>query len=120
MELADSYSRGVEYSVNEETMEVSQVWAYGPEDQSFYARYLGDIDWQPKTDNILITIGGQETDAEGNNALFVDRDCNVQPGLVEVTHEQPAKIVWDLRLQDAGLGWSIYRGERLPPLYSER
>ena len=119
MELADSYSRGVEYSVNEETMEVSQVWVYGPEDESFYARYLGDIDWQPKTDNILITIGGQETDAEGNNA---PRGPGLQRSarLVEVTHEQPAKIVWDLRLQDAGLGWSIYRGERLPPLYSER
>ncbi len=41
-----SYTRAVEYSVNEETMEVSQVWAYGPDDEAFFARYRGDVDWQ--------------------------------------------------------------------------
>jgi len=116
MELADSYTRAVEYSVNEETMEVSQVWVYGPEDETFYARYLGDVDWQPKTDNILVTIGAQETDAEGNNAP-PGPDTQRWARLVELTHEQPAEKVWEMRLQETGLGWSIYRGERLPPLY---
>ena len=116
MDLADSYTRAVEYSVNEETMEVSQVWVYGPDDETFYARYLGDVDWQPNTNNVLITIGAQETDADGNNAPN-------GPGtqrwarLVEVTHEQPAEKVWEMRLQDTRLGWSIYRSHRLPPLY---
>jgi arylsulfate sulfotransferase len=116
MPLEDSYTRAVEYSVNEETMEVSQLWTYGPDDERFFARYLGDVDWQPQTDNILITIGAQETDADGNNAA-------PGPGtqrwarLVEVTHEQPAEKVWEMRLQDDGLGWAIYRAERLPSLY---
>ena len=39
--------------------------------------------------------------------------------IVEVTHEKPAEIVWDMRLKDDNLGWAIYRGERLPPLYPE-
>ena len=69
MPLEDSYTRAVEYSVNEETMEVSQVWVYGPEDERFFARYLGDVDWQPQTDNILVTIGAQETNSEGQNAM---------------------------------------------------
>ncbi len=119
MELVDSYSRAVEYSVNEETMEVSQVWEYGPDDEHFYARYLGDVDWQPQTDNILITAGGIETDADGNNA---PRGPGLKRSarLMEVTHEQPAEKVWEMRLQDDDLGWSIYRGDRLPPLYGER
>jgi hypothetical protein len=116
MPLEDSFTRAVEYSVNEETMEVSQVWVYGPDDEPFYARYLGDVDWQPQTDNILVTIGAQETNAEGVNA---------PPGpgtqrwarLVEVTHDQPAEKVWEMRLQEDDSGWSIYRADRLPTLY---
>jgi len=116
MPLEDSYTRAVEYSVNEETMEVSQVWVYGPEDERFFARYLGDVDWQPQTDNILATIGAQETNAEGDNA---------PPGpgtqrwarLVELTHEQPAEKVWEMRLQEDDSGWAVYRAERLPGLY---
>tara|TARA_B100001057_G_scaffold295171_1_gene295262 strand:+ start:173 stop:1783 length:1611 start_codon:yes stop_codon:yes gene_type:complete len=119
MALVDSYSRAVEYSVNEETMEVSQVWSYGPKDEHFYARYLGDVDWQPKTDNILITIGGQESDPEGNNAGRAP-DTQRWARLLEVTHETPSEVVWDMRLQDTGLGWAIYRGERLPALYPDR
>ena len=97
-------------------MEVSQVWVYGPEDESFYARYLGDVDWQEQTDNILVTIGAQETNAEGKNS---------PPGpgtqrwarLVELTHAQPAEKVWEMRLQEDDSGWSIYRAERLPDVY---
>lgn len=116
MPLAESYSRAVEYSVNEETMEVSQVWVYGPDDEKFYARYLGDVDWQPQTDNVLVTIGAQETDAEGNN-VPPGPDTQRWARLVELTHEQPAQKVWELRLQEADSGWAIYRAERLPTLY---
>jgi len=117
MPLVDSYTRAVEYSVNEETMEVSQVWVYGPEDEPFYARYLGDVDWQPQTDNILITIGAQETGADGMNAPPGGPDTQRWARLVEVTHEQPAEKVWEMRLQEDDSGWSIYRSERLPGVY---
>jgi arylsulfate sulfotransferase len=116
MALEDSYARAVEYAVNEETMEVSQVWVYGPDDEQFFARYLGDVDWQPQTDNVLVTVGAQETNADGVNS---------PPGpgtqrwarVMEVTHDQPAEKVWEMRLQDDDTGWSIYRAERLPSLY---
>jgi hypothetical protein len=118
MPLADSYSRAVEYAVNEETMEVSQVWSYGRDDEPFYGRYLGDVDWQPQTGNILITIGAQETNSEGKNSM-------PGPGtqrwarLVEVSHEQPAEKIWEMRLQAEDSNWSIYRSDRLPGVYSQ-
>ena len=116
MPLTDSYSRAVEYSINEETMEVSQVWVYGPEDEQYYGRYLGDVDWLPMTDNILINVGGQETNADGVNAPL-------GPGtqrwarFMEVTHTQPAEKVWELQLKDDDLGWAVYRADRIPSVY---
>ena len=115
MPLADSYSRAVEYAVNEETMEVSQPWVYGPEQEMFYGRYLGDVDWHPQADTILINVGGAETNAEG---------INVPPGqaqrwarLMEVTHTDPPEKVWEMRLQQDDSNWAIYRADRLPSLY---
>jgi hypothetical protein len=116
MSLEDSYSRAVEYSVNEETMEVSQLWVYGPDDEPFYGRYLGDVDWQPQTDNILINVGGRETNADGQNAppgMGTQRWAS----LIEVTHDQPAEKVWEMRLQADDSNWSIYRADRLPSIY---
>jgi arylsulfate sulfotransferase len=116
MPLADSYSRGVEYAVNEETMEVSQPWVYGVEQEHYYNRYLGDIDWLPTTGNILINSGARET-APGTNT-------NVPPGLAqrwaswfEVTSDDAREKVWELQFKDEGLGWSVYRVDRLPSIY---
>ena len=115
MALEDSYSRGVEYRVDEENMTVEQVWEYGPDDEWFYGRYLGDIDWLPQTGNILINVGSMETGPDGNA---------VPPGqaqrwarFFEVTSDTPAEKVWELQLRDEGLGWSVYRVERLPSVY---
>ena len=99
-------------------MEVSQVWVYGSEDEPFYVRYLGDVDWQPQTDNILVTIGAQETDADGGNAP-PGPDTQRWARLVEVTHDQPAQKVWEMRLQEDETGWSIYRSDRLPGVYPQ-
>ncbi len=115
MALADSYSRAVEYVVNEETMEVSQPWQYGPEQEQFYGRYLGDVDWHAGADTIMVNVGGAETNADG---------VNVPPGqaqrwarLMELTHTTPAEKVWEMRLQQDDSNYSIYRGDRLPSLY---
>jgi len=116
MALEDSYSRAVEYAVDEEAMEVSQPWVYGPDDEPFYGRYLGDVDWHPQTDNILINVGGRETNADGQNAppgMGTQRWAS----LIEVTHDQPAEKVWEMRLQADDSNWSIYRADRLPSIY---
>ncbi len=68
MSIEDSYSRAVEYSIDEETMEVSEVWHYGESgDERFYSGFLGDVDWLPVTGNLLVTDGARVTDAEGRS-----------------------------------------------------
>ncbi len=116
MSLEDSYSRAVEYSVNEETMEVEQVWVYGPDDEPFYGRYLGDVDWHPDSDTILINVGGRETNSDGVNSppgMGTQRWAS----LIEVTHEQPAQKVWQMDLKQDDSNWSLYRADRLPSIY---
>ena len=115
MALADSYSRAVEYAVNEETMEVSQPWVYGPEQEQFYGRYLGDVDWQPATGNVLINVGAQETDADGNNAP--PSTAQRWARWIEVTSDEAHEKVWELQFKDEGLGWSVYRVDRIPSVY---
>ena len=116
MSLEESYSRAVEYRVNEETMEVEQVWVYGPDDEPFYGRYLGDVDWHPDSDTILINVGGRETNDAGVNAppgMGTQRWAS----LIEVTHETPAQKVWQMDLRQDDANWSIYRADRLPSVY---
>ena len=115
MPLADSYSRAVEYAINEETMEVSQPWQYGKEQERFYGRYLGDVDWHADTDTIQINVGAQETNADGVNVP--PREAQRWARLMEVTHDTPHEKVWEMRLQQDDSGWAIYRADRLASIY---
>jgi len=116
MPVADSYSRGVEYAVNEETMEVSQPWVYGIEQEHFYNRYLGDIDWQATTGNILLNVGARET-APGTNTNVPPGEAQRWASWIEVTSDEAKEKVWELQFRDEGLGWSVYRVDRLPNIY---
>lgn len=117
----ENFSRAVEYSVNEETMEIEQVWEYsGSEDESIYAPFVGDADSLPLTGNVLINFGGIIKDELG------DPSDNVGTGkgsirIIEVTHTVPAEKVFDLSIEDDSPevidGWQSYRAERLPSLY---
>lgn len=103
-------SRAIEYRVNENTMEVELVWEYGSNvSNPIFSRWIGDADWQPITENVLITFG------TNNNSPKSAR-------LIEVTHETPAEPVFDIGVGSpiSGVaGWTVYRAERLPSLYHE-
>jgi len=115
--LEERYSRIVEFAVDEEAMTVEQVWTYdGRPDDTFYSGYLSDADWLPVTGNILITDGARETSNDGSNAERAE--ANHWARIVEVTHTEPAEVVFEVHLKEGGVGnWHIYRGERLPSLY---
>ena len=119
----NNYSRAVEYSINEDTMEVSQVWQYGKDvAESLFTPNVGDADFLPKTGNILITFGNVTYVNGMRPSPYSSQAAMVR--IKEVTHEQPATVVFDLALFDYGNTSSTYRGcftyrsDRIPDLYS--
>ncbi len=117
MAPSESFSRAVEYSVDEENMEVRQVWSYGgPGDEKFFSRFISDADWMPETGNVLVNFGGLVSDAEGNPVGEGSGHNWVR--IVEVTHDMPAEKVFELFIDDdRPKGWTVFRAERLPRLY---
>ncbi len=113
----ESFSRAVEYSVDEERMEVREIWSYGgPGEERFFARRVGDADWMPETGNVLVTYGGLSTDADGNSISGGGGHDWVR--IVEVTHDSPAEEVFELFVDDERpRGWLSFQAERLPSLY---
>jgi hypothetical protein len=124
-QVADSnnYSRAVEFAIDEVNMQVSQVWQYGYSNSTerLYTASVGDTDWLPKTGNVLISfanisyINGVHPSAFSVGASMVR--------FKEVTHDDPAVVVFDLQLFDPTntsptyAGCSGYRSDRIPDLY---
>lgn len=125
---AENYSRAVEYAIDQEKMQVSQVWEYGRlTTNRIYAASRGSSKWLPQTGNVLITfadikyINGQHPSTNSPNAAMEQ--------IVEVTHGlgdppyAPPEVVFDLSLFDYNnhspnyQGASGYRAERVPDLY---
>jgi arylsulfate sulfotransferase len=113
----NTYSRVVEYRVDEARREVEQVWSFGgPGPDKFYSTFLGDADWLPETGNIQVTDGGRIRAADGgdNDTLDGQRFARI----LEVTRTTPPEVLFELVIDgDAPRGWSVYRSERLPGLY---
>ena len=54
----ESSSRAVEYSVDEEKMEVRELWEYGGNlDERIFSVAMGSATMLPSTGNVLITFG---------------------------------------------------------------
>ncbi len=117
----ENFSRAVEYSINEETKEVRQIWEFGEFDDPIrYAPFIGDADTQPLTGNVLITHGGVTTDAEGIPSDNIGAS-KTSIYIIEVTRTTPGEKVFQLSIVDptpeTANGWTTYRSERLPSLY---
>ena len=121
---ANNYSRAVEYQINEDTMEVSQVWDYGRTNvaQRLYVDHEGNAEPEPQTGNVLIDfsavkyINGVAPSTYGPSAYVVR--------FTEVTHDPTPEIVFDLELSEFDNPLSpfkdctAYRVHRIPDLYS--
>jgi arylsulfate sulfotransferase len=107
-----NYSRVVEFAVNREQMTVEQLWSYGgPDDELFFSAALGDANWLPITQNVLVTDGFKAADTT-NSGLW--------GRIFEVTHTTPASKVFEVLIRQqpgTNLNWTVYRAERLPGLY---
>jgi hypothetical protein len=122
MAFEDSYSRAVEYRVDGENMTVEQVWQYGaglPE--KLYSAFMGDADYLPVTDNVLITFGavegfGSVTSADMGRGKW-------QARIIEVSRDDADEVVFDLSVYvsaaEYAFGCYVYRAERIAGLYGE-
>ncbi|HEY5911011.1 MAG TPA: aryl-sulfate sulfotransferase [Verrucomicrobiae bacterium] len=117
-----NYSRAVEYDINEQRMEVTQMWEYGGNiAEPLYADRVGNADWLPNTGNVLVTFGsvGYINCVSPSAASPAARMVRIK----EVTHDAPADVVFDLSIFDYNnnspgyLGYWVYRSRRVPDLY---
>lgn len=103
---AESYSRAVEFAVNEANGTVSQVWSYGDApSERLYAGFQGGACRLPATGNTFITYGGI-CSVNGNPSSGPDHLDGSDPGLrdkldirarlVEVTPDR--QVVLDVRI----------------------
>lgn len=113
----DSYSRAVEFAIDEEKMEVRQVWSYGgPTDEIFFSPFISEVDWLPTKGNILITDGGAVRNKDGSVSSNIFGGHHFAR-VLEVTHEMPASKVFEIVIDDPEMGWAVYRSERISSLY---
>jgi len=121
---ANNYSRAVEYSINEKTMQVSQVWQYGSTNagQWLYTGYEGNAEPEPKTGNVLIDfsavsyLDGVALDSYGPGTVMAR--------FKEVTHDAVPQVVFDLAItmydqpNSPYLDCTVYRVRRIADLYA--
>ncbi len=120
----DNYTRVVEYSINEQTMEISQVWDYGRTNVTdrIFTDHEGNAEPEPKTGNILIDfsavsyVNGSPPSQYGPDATMVR--------ITEVTHEAMPEVVFDLAItmydkpNALYRDCSVYRCHRIADLYA--
>ena len=106
-----SYSRAVEFDVDEAALTVRQRWAYPPSDaERFYSSFLSDADWLPDTGNVLITDGGRTRTVDTAGG---EPEVRRWARILEVTRGDPAETVFELVIDDdSPTGWHVYRAER--------
>jgi len=113
----ETYSRAVEYLIDEAAGTVEEVWSYGgPGEEWFFSGFISEADWLPETENILITSGGRIRKPDGTHGVWPG-EGRIWVTIAEVTHSDPAEKVWEVVIDDPAVGWASYRGERLPSLY---
>ncbi|MCP3995574.1 MAG: aryl-sulfate sulfotransferase [bacterium] len=116
----ESFSRGVEFGIDEATMTVQQVWEYGEFiAEPIYSSFISDADWQPITGNVLTTFGGTSyvggvSSADLGLGLMHAR-------IVETTDDDVPIEVFNLMIYDpTGGRISSYRSEKIPDLYPQQ
>lgn len=118
-----NYSRGVEFSINETNMQVSQLWdtTQAKEDRLF-TTIIGKTQWLPQQQNILVTYG-YVTYINGIHPSAYSANATMSR-IIEYTHTPVPKVVFDLAFFDytntstSYLGYLLYRGERISDLYT--
>ena len=115
----ETYSRAVEYEIDEENMRVRQLWQSeqeGPD--SVVSIAMGDVDWLPETENILVAYGAI-LDPDTIDQVDWPSDSRLQfnqwTRLREYVRSDPPEVVYEVVL-DTGtddMGWTLFGAERI-------
>jgi len=115
--IQETYTRTVEYEIDEESMVVRQLWQseqQGPNSVVSFA--MGDVDWLPETHNILVAYGaildGRTLDQWRPESRV---EFNQWTRLREYVRSSPPEIVYEVVL-DGGrddIGWTLFGAERI-------
>jgi len=107
-DIGDTYSRMVQYRINEKDMTVEEVWSYGEvRGESFYSDIVGNAQYLPDTGNRLITSGhiAPIEDAKERSSI-----------IVETNDKTDADVVYEIKISgfEKDDGKLAYRALRLP------
>lgn len=118
----DNASRGVEYSIDETNMTISQVWdtTQATNVDRLFTPIVGSTRWLPKTRDVLVTYGfityvnGAPPNPNAPSATAAR--------IIEYTHDPVPQVVFDLSFYDTNAnpnsqGVLVYRSDRIPDLY---
>ena len=120
---ADSYSRVVEYAIDEEKMTAREIWSSEKQhDEGAVVSYaMGDVGWLPKKGNILAAYGWLLPQDEIRKITWdTVRSFLSWSRVREYTHTNPPELVWEVVMKDKAkkkpIGWIIFGAERMPSL----
>jgi arylsulfate sulfotransferase len=120
-----SYSRAVEYAIDTDEMTVRQVWESDTADGDAMVTYaMGDADWLPKTNNVLVTYGFcyPRRNLTADVDWMTMNDFIYQTRIREVAHTHPPEVVWEIRMDEEDEenpthSWQTFGSERIAGFY---
>jgi hypothetical protein len=121
----ETYSRAVEYRLNEDDRIAQQVWSSEiPGEQKVVSFAMGDVDALPQTDNILLSEGfllpnDKLPQLTWDNILSVGGWTRIR----ELTHTEPPEVLWEVVMDNGSdpdaIGWHIFSSERMALPFSQ-
>ncbi|OEK04209.1 aryl-sulfate sulfotransferase [Roseivirga misakiensis] len=86
-----SYSRAVQYKVDQTNMTIQQIWQYGKErGRPTYSRIVSDIDYDPMTNHVFFSPGAVINN--GNYGKVVELNYSTKEVLFEATIFPPIAV----------------------------
>ncbi|GGK01714.1 aryl-sulfate sulfotransferase [Lentibacillus kapialis] len=104
-DLSKQFSAATHYRINEKTKEAEVIWTYGKErGEAFFTNIIGSARYQQNTGNVLVDFGHVDSGDQSN--------------IVEVTHHEDSKVVFEAEITNFPKGAWVYRSVRYP-LYTD-
>ena len=122
----ETYSRAVEYSVDEANMTVRQIWASSDrlDSDSVSVWAMGDAHILPKTQNALVMdsiIMEKRDDLQWNewSRDWHPDDFPYRPRLREYATTNPPEVLWETWIENPSdtMSWEVFGGLRTASLY---